>query len=716
MRQLSLLGPGELRLDPAAPEPLAAGEHIRLKVHYCAICRTDAKMWQQGHRDLALPRVPGHELVGMDEAGSNWYALWPGQVCGECWYCRNQRENLCDRMRITGFHRDGGFADYLVVPRSSLLPLPPTERPYLFCFAEPLGCVFNAFSALSLGQGRKIIIYGGGVLGLLAALVAAAEGAEAVVVEQSAEKIAKAEPLLADTPISICKETVESDFDCAINCCDSVAAFSLCLSKLRKGGQLAYFSGVRKDDELNFNLLNLIHYRELEVFGSYGPKRADLARAVDFCAAHQGQLSQLVEALVPPEQAPELMAGVLSSTPFKYIIDFSQAASPDRGVGPVAVKGAPARAGSKTLPPLLQDLVKEIHPVDQELRTAAQRKIDLKTKPLGALGKIEDLAVSLSVIQGSLQPVVSAKKILVFAGDHGVAEEGVSAYPAKVTLQMVENFLAGGAAINVFCGHYGIELAVVDMGVKGELAPHPLLVEKKVARGTKNFALERAMSPEEALRSIEYGAQVVGRSGDGARSELLGLGEMGIANSSAATAVISAVTGIDPAELTGRGTGIDNQGLKRKVEAVRKGLAYHRPDPSDGLDILSKVGGYELGGICGAVLAAAGNGSCLVLDGLISTAAGLLAYLLCPEIAGYLVSAHRSVEPGQQAALEFMGLEPVVDLEMRLGEGTGAAITIHLLELAAGVMCEMASFSEAGIAEPCQSSPSSRLQSPLSKR
>ena len=693
--KLSLLGPGKLQAEHITIDYPCESNQVRLKVCYCAICRTDAKMWEQGHRDLILPRVLGHELVGIEEETGNWYTVWPGQTCGKCWYCKHDRENLCDAMRITGFHSDGGFADIVVVPRASLVPVEMIESAHLYCFAEPVACIFNGFANLSIDRGTKIVIYGGGVLGLLAALVAASLGAEPVVVEQSAEKIAKAQPLVENTSIQICKETVESDFDCGINACDSSAALSLCLTKIRKGGQLAYFSGVRKNDEIGCSLLNLIHYKELEIFGSYGPRREHVVEAVAFCAAHQGQLANLVEDIVLPAAVPSLMPEVLSGSSFKYIIDFNESVPEYKLAVPEQVAKSSRR--DTAVPDRLQGLIAKVLPVAEDMRLAAEKKIDLKTKPLGALGRIEPLAVSLSVIQRSLQPTIEQRRMFVFAGDHGIVEEGVSAYPAKVTIQMVENFLAGGAAINVFCDFYDIGLMIVDMGVKGSFAPHPLLIDKKVAAGTRNFAIEQAMSKDEALMSIEYGAEVIGAGHAASKTEIIGLGEMGIGNTTAATAVISAVTGIAPAKLAGRGTGVDNEGLQRKIEVLEKALLLHRPNPKDGLDILSKVGGFELGGICGAVLAAAGNGSCVVLDGIISTAAGLLAYLLCPDVAGYLVAGHKSVEQGQQAALAFMGLEPVLDMDMRLGEGTGAAMTMQVAELAARVMCDMASFEEAGV-------------------
>jgi nicotinate-nucleotide--dimethylbenzimidazole phosphoribosyltransferase len=278
-----------------------------------------------------------------------------------------------------------------------------------------------------------------------------------------------------------------------------------------------------------------------------------------------------------------------------------------------------------------------------------------------------------------------------------VVEEGVSAYPAKVTVQMVENFLKGGAAINVFCGQYNIDLSVVDMGVNSSFDAHPLLMQKKVDFGTRNFAITDAMSEDQAVRAILNGAQCFIEKQKEQPCTIVGLGEMGIGNTSSATAIICAATGLAVAEVIGRGTGVDDRGLQRKQEVLEKALMLHKPDGSNGLELLCKVGGYELGGICGAVLAAAANGCCVVLDGIISTAAGLLAYRICPEVKDYLVAGHKSVEVGQKAALDLMGLEPVLDLDFRLGEGTGAAITMNLADLACTMMREMASFEEAGV-------------------
>jgi nicotinate-nucleotide--dimethylbenzimidazole phosphoribosyltransferase len=289
--------------------------------------------------------------------------------------------------------------------------------------------------------------------------------------------------------------------------------------------------------------------------------------------------------------------------------------------------------------------------------------------------------------------------MFVFAGDHGIAEEGVSAYPAEVTGQMVNNFLDGGAAINVLCRHHGIDMRIVDMGVNADLDAHPDLIDRKIRRGTRNFALEPAMTRAEAVRALEAGMQCVFDAHARQPLHILGLGEMGIGNTTSASAIISAVTGIAPEAATGRGTGIDDAGVRHKARVIRNVLAFHRPDPGDGLDVLCKVGGFEIAGIAGAALAAAAIGVAVVLDGVISTAAGLIAHLIRPEIDGYLISGHRSVEVAQRAALDTLGLKPVVDLDMRRGEGTGAALTINIVGAACRIMREMASFDEAGVSK-----------------
>ena len=655
-------------------------------------------MWDQGHRDLILPRVPGHEIAGYDDKSGQLYTIWPGQSCGTCKYCTEGRENLCEEMRIIGFHSDGGFARYVSVPEDSLVPIHEKIEPRFLTFAEPAACVLNALSRFSQKQGERIIIYGGGVLGMTAALICREQGWFVTVVEQSQEKISRLHSFCDLNSIELCKDTVAADYDMAINCCDSHIAFSLCITKLRKGGRFSCFSGLKKNEEIETNLLNLIHYKELELYGAYGPRREHMVQAVPFCVRQQRNLAMLIEKTLLPQDVESVLPHILSGNGLKYIIDFTGAVKPLQPTLPYRKdKFRIGKQNGSELSPLLSTIVANIKPLKESIRDQAQKKVDLKTKPLGALGRIEKLAVQLSTIKNSLNPKVECKRLFVFAGDHGVVEEGVSAFPSKVTVQMVENFLAGGAAINTFCRQYNIELSVIDMGVNGDFDDHPLLISKKVGRGTRNFAAQKAMTLAEAALAIENGARVFLEKNKKMRCDLVGMGEMGIGNSSSATAVICGATGLSALQVAGRGTGVDDKGLERKTEVITKALALHQPEKDNGFDLLSKVGGYELGGICGAVLAAASEGCCVVLDGFISTAAGLLAYLICPDVKDYLIAGHKSVEIGQQAALEIMGIEPVIDLDMRLGEGTGAAITMNLVDLACRMMREMASFEDAGV-------------------
>ncbi|MFT5701943.1 MAG: nicotinate-nucleotide--dimethylbenzimidazole phosphoribosyltransferase [Desulforhopalus sp.] len=688
---------GTLKVDesPVVADPLEDG--VVLRVLCCAICRTDAKMWRQGHRDLLLPRVLGHEIAGIDEATGKMYAVWPGQACGTCAYCLGGRENLCEEMKIIGFHSDGGFSSHVVVPRKSLLAVPDNLSPELVTFAEPAGCVINALHMLQPKPGQRVIIYGGGVVGMIAALMLRAKECKVTVVEQSEEKISLLAGFASKNDIEVCKDTVAADFDLAMNCCASHIAFSLCITKLCKGGRLAFFSGLSKNEEIDTNLLNLIHYKELVLSGSYGPKASDMAEALSFCSTHQDDLSLLIERIVGPFEVEALLPSILEGERLKCIVKMTGGGYPEKAGNHTPHSGVAVEKIRFKTSPKIAKIIEGIKPTSKKFKDQAQKKVDTKTKPLGALGRLESLAVQLSSIQENLNPTVEKKRLFVFAGDHGVVEEGVSAYPAKVTVQMIDNFLQGGAAINVFCKQYNIDLAVVDMGVNGEFADHPQLMKKKVARGTNNFAITEAMSRAQALLAIEKGAECFFEKQQEQPCSIVGLGEMGIGNTSSAAAIICAATGTSVDDATGRGTGVDDRGLLRKKEVLEKALSLHAPTGDDGLELLRTVGGYELGGICGAVLAAASTGCCVVLDGVISTAGGLLAYLICPEVKDYLVAGHKSVEVGQQAALEFMGLQPVLDLDFRLGEGTGAAITMNLVDLSCAMMRDMASFDEAGV-------------------
>ncbi len=343
--------------------------------------------------------------------------------------------------------------------------------------------------------------------------------------------------------------------------------------------------------------------------------------------------------------------------------------------------------------------VSRIERIDPGLDIAIWAKLDAQARPDRSLGRLEEFAFRVARIQGSLTPGIKGKTIFTFAGDHGVAEEGVSAFPQEVTHEMVANFIRGGASVNVIAGFYGIEVSVVDIGVKGEFEGMPELIRRKVSHGTRNFLKEPAMTEPEALQALQAGIDLVSaKVGEGVN--LFGTGDMGIANTTPSTAVLCAITGADPEVVTGRGTGVNDEALKRKIEVIRRGLARHRPDSKDPLDILCKVGGFEIAGIAGEILGAALNRCPVVVDGFISTAGAMIALLLAPEAKDYLFMAHRSQEPGHGKMMRWIGLEPILDLSMRLGEGTGAAIAMNLLELSTHVLNDIASFEEAAVHSP----------------
>jgi nicotinate-nucleotide--dimethylbenzimidazole phosphoribosyltransferase len=609
-------------------------------------------------------------------------------------------------MKIMGFHNDGGFADWVLAPQDSLIAVPERISSPIACFTEPTGCVINALDKLKLKSGERMVIYGGGTLGLIAAFVCLVRDAVPLIIEKNEEKIDKAKAFLDETGIQCRKDTTESEFDAALNACPDHIAFNLCTTKLGKGGRFLLFSGLTKNQNIQTNIINLMHYKETALFGAYGLTRSNMADAVVLMEQHPSVFEKLIEKLVPPQRVPDLLSDVLAGKSLKYIIDFTGRPSEvENGrMHRFPSDGTQESAGRRQPLDLSEGLFKDgqvaaqgIQPVPQHLRPSIQQKIDNKTKPLGALGKLEDLALQLSLIQNSLNPRIDRKFLFVFAADHGIAEEGVSAYPAEVTGQMVNNFLKGGAAINVLCRQHHIDIRIIDMGVRAHLEDHPDLRKKKIRMGTRNFAVEAAMTTDEAQRAIEGGMESFSAEHAMRSIDIVGLGEMGIGNTTCASAIISAVTGITPAEATGRGTGVDDKGLERKAEIIERALRFHDPNSGDGLEILQKIGGYEIAGIAGAILAAASQKTAVVLDGVISTAAGLVAYLINPDIQGYLISGHQSTEPAQQAALSYLDLEPVIDFQMRLGEGTGAALTISVAETAARIMREMASFEEAGV-------------------
>jgi nicotinate-nucleotide--dimethylbenzimidazole phosphoribosyltransferase len=326
---------------------------------------------------------------------------------------------------------------------------------------------------------------------------------------------------------------------------------------------------------------------------------------------------------------------------------------------------------------------------------AAQRRLDALTKPPGSLGRLELLAAATVRMTGQLLPSIHAPVIFTLAGDHGVVAEGVSAYPQAVTAQMVENFLRGGAAVNVLARQVGARVVVADLGVAGSLIEHPGLTRLRVMPGTHNMAVRYAMSREQALEAIARGAGLV----DAAEPDCVGTGEMGIGNTTAASALTACLTGADPVDVTGRGTGVDDPTWSRKVEVIRRALAVNRPDPADPLGVLAAVGGLEIAGLVGVILEGAARRVPVVLDGFIATAAALVAVRLAPAARDYLIAAHRSAEPGHAPLLGALDLSPYLDLGMRLGEGTGAALGIGLLRAALACYREMATFKEAGVSD-----------------
>lgn len=340
----------------------------------------------------------------------------------------------------------------------------------------------------------------------------------------------------------------------------------------------------------------------------------------------------------------------------------------------------------------------QIEAVDRSwLERAAARQLTL-TKPPGSLGRLEEIANRLAAIQRTTTPNVNRKRIYVVAADHGVTAEGVSAYPREVTAQMVDNFLAGGAAINVLGEHGEIDVRIVDAGVDAYLTSRAELINVKNLRGTANFARGPAMSRDEAERLITAGLDLA-RTAKADGIQLLGIGEMGIGNTTAASAITAALTRTDPATLTDRGTGLDDQRLAHKVEIIRQSIKTNQPDPNDAIDVLAKVGGAEIAVMMGVVIGAALNRIGVIADGFISTAAAALAVSLCPNTRDYLFLAHRSVERGHAALIDLIGLDPLLDLKMRLGEGTGAALAMHIVDASARLLSEMATFSEANVSD-----------------
>ena len=346
----------------------------------------------------------------------------------------------------------------------------------------------------------------------------------------------------------------------------------------------------------------------------------------------------------------------------------------------------------------LEEIIKEIKPLDEVAMRAARARQDTLTKPRGSLGRLEELSIQLAGMKGDPIPSVERKAVIVMAADHGVARAGVSAYPPEVTAQMVLNFLRGGAAINVLARQAGARVTVVDIGVALEFEPLPGLIQRKVICGTRDLAQGPAMTREEAEQAIQVGMDVLNEEARGGL-DIVATGDMGIGNTTPSSAIAAAITGLPVAQVVGRGTGIDNLGLERKIRVIERALTINKPDARDAMDVLHKVGGLEIAGLAGVMIAAASRRIPVIVDGFISTAAAMIVVGLAPTVRAYLIAAHQSVEIGHQAMLKHLNLSPLLDLNMRLGEGTGAALAFHLIEASTRILREMATFDEAGVSE-----------------
>ena len=349
---------------------------------------------------------------------------------------------------------------------------------------------------------------------------------------------------------------------------------------------------------------------------------------------------------------------------------------------------------------LLQQTIDAIRPQDHDARAKAKARLDQLIMPHWALGRLMDLAMDLAGMTGSIKPCVTRKTIVTMAGDHGVAAEGVSIYPQEVTPQMVGGFVAGMAGINALGRLAGAKVVVVDMGVAADIsgmAKSGKIIDKKVAMGTANMAKGPAMTREQAQRSVEAGIEVANDLA--ASTDVFGTGDMGIANTTPSTAILAVLTGTPVPDITGRGTGIDDQMFAHKIAVVQRAIQVNQPNATDPLDVLAKVGGFEIGGIAGLVLGAAKLRKPVVIDGFISTAGAMIACALAPHARDYIVAAHRSVEQGHRLMHTQMGKHPLLDLNLRLGEGTGAALAMNLVEAAVRILTEVATFEEASVSK-----------------
>lgn len=344
------------------------------------------------------------------------------------------------------------------------------------------------------------------------------------------------------------------------------------------------------------------------------------------------------------------------------------------------------------------EVMRSVQSVDKEVLERARARHDQLTKPLGSLGVLEEVGIRLAAIYGTVKPKITGKGVVVFAADHGVTDAGVSAYPKAVTEQMVLNFLRGGAAINVLCQTHGVEMLVVDVGVDADFSEHSKLLQRKVVRGTKNMLMSPAMTHEELQNALMVGIEAANIMIDEGVNLIAG-GDMGIGNTTAATAIISVMTGSSPAELTGRGTGVDDAGLQRKIEGIEKALTLHKVTTEEPLELLRCVGGLELAALTGFYVASAARKIAIVLDGFVSHAAALVAVSLNRNIKDYLFASHTSQNELHRNRFELLGVKPLFNFTLRLGEGTGAALAMPVIESAASILADMATFVEAGVSE-----------------
>ncbi len=343
-------------------------------------------------------------------------------------------------------------------------------------------------------------------------------------------------------------------------------------------------------------------------------------------------------------------------------------------------------------------IIEMIKPLDEQAMAEAQARQNLLTKPQGSLGRLEELSIQLAGIQGRSMPQIKHKAIITMAGDHGVVAERVGNWPQEVTAQMVYNFLNGGAGINVIARQVEARIIVVDMGVATELEPNPQLLSRKIALGTQDIAQGPAMTREQAVTAVETGMEIV--AAEVAKGlDIVGTGDMGIGNTTASSAMAAVMMGRPVAEITGRGTGINDEHLKHKIAVIERALGVNHPDPKQPLEVLAKVGGFEIGGLVGVMLGAAAHRIPVVIDGFISGAAALIAAALSPRLKGFLIAGHVCAEAHHRGMLNHLGLKPLLSLDMRLGEGTGAALGIFLAEVSARVLAEMATFAEAGVSQ-----------------